>query len=884
MVKKKILEQEFASAKKEWGYFNKYKKTIDNPDPILRKTKEGIEKGISLFSEMKKDSHISAVLQKRKRAVLKYYFNIESASGKRYDKKVAEFIKEEIKKVYYNLASYILDAIPMGFSITEIIYKVEDKIKIDKIKKRKQNRFTFGIDGELRLKTPESMLEGEELPDKKFIVATYEEEDDNKYGEAVLSNCFWPWWFKKHGLLFWANFLEKFGQPLTVGKYPAGTPKDKQEAFLESIEAIQNSFGIVIPESFVIDFIEAQKSSSTDSYQKFLDYLDRQISKAVLSSTLAVDEAQHGTRAQAEVHNEVSEEVIEADIRFLESIINNTILKWLVEFNFGDVSLPTFSIDFKNDKATKTDIDKLKTLYDMGVKIPVKYIYDITKIPEPEADEEVVFGGKSKINENPDISNMKIEFSEGENNYLDDIVDKYFESFKKSIKEKQIYDVVKVLKKAKDYKDALKKLDKVKYNIDFNKVILLGKLIGKYYKYDNKGKEFADNKISDDEMNKVFEELFHSVKPEKAIEYLKKKIPVDKETWKKLSDEAKASAFYINNTSKLVLINSIKEKLLQAIEKGMTYTEVKKDIINIYNKVKKNFNESYIKTVFYTNIYSVINAERYKTIMDDEYTEWLTYYTANDDRVRPNHQALHGFTARKDDPIWDSIWPPNGFNCRCIVRRSNSEGKYPAKAPAEPDEGFSYNPAKADREKLVQALSKNEKYKEYLDKAIESWIGLDRPSLDEIDISSLPIAPNKLRPGKNFEYYWEALEKYLNQKGDILIIKLKDELSKIIGIDKVTVNKEFSLKHIVDYKPKQGREQYILYAIETLNKPFEIWEFKQSGKTAQYRFIGVFNDNKEKVSVVVIINLEKDNVMWSMNITKKSDFMNRRRGRFLYGK
>jgi uncharacterized protein with gpF-like domain len=40
--------------------------------------------------------------------------------------------------------------------------------------------------------------------------------------------------------------------------------------------------------------------------------------------------------------------------------------------------------------------------------------------------------------------------------------------------------------------------------------------------------------------------------------------------------------------------------------------------------------------------------------------------TVGDDRVRPEHAVLDGFTARMEDPVWRKIYPPNGFNCRCI--------------------------------------------------------------------------------------------------------------------------------------------------------------------------------------------------------------------------
>lgn len=84
------------------------------------------------------------------------------------------------------------------------------------------------------------------------------------------------------------------------------------------------------------------------------------------------------------------------------------------------------------------------------------------------------------------------------------------------------------------------------------------------------------------------------------------------------------------------------------------------------------------------------------------------YVTAGDDRVRPEHEALDGTTAPKNDPIWDQIWPPNGWACRCQVVEiwadevDQHKIEYP---PAEivvdgktyqvgPDKGFDINAGK----------------------------------------------------------------------------------------------------------------------------------------------------------------------------------------------
>lgn len=57
------------------------------------------------------------------------------------------------------------------------------------------------------------------------------------------------------------------------------------------------------------------------------------------------------------------------------------------------------------------------------------------------------------------------------------------------------------------------------------------------------------------------------------------------------------------------------------------------------------------------------------------------YVTVGDDRVRPSHEGLDGMSLPKDSPMWDSIWPPNGFNCRCDVLEVFKDEKHRVKEP-----------------------------------------------------------------------------------------------------------------------------------------------------------------------------------------------------------
>lgn len=78
--------------------------------------------------------------------------------------------------------------------------------------------------------------------------------------------------------------------------------------------------------------------------------------------------------------------------------------------------------------------------------------------------------------------------------------------------------------------------------------------------------------------------------------------------------------------------------------------------------------ENYRHTEYANAVNSGMQASRYYSMKDrvDALPLWR-YDTMEDGRVRESHKLLNGKIFEHNDAIWNTIYPPNGWHCRCTV-------------------------------------------------------------------------------------------------------------------------------------------------------------------------------------------------------------------------
>ncbi|HPO48710.1 MAG TPA: phage minor head protein [Spirochaetota bacterium] len=169
--------------------------------------------------------------------------------------------------------------------------------------------------------------------------------------------------------------------------------------------------------------------------------------------------------------------------------------------------------------------------------------------------------------------------------------------------------------------------------------------------------------------------------PKDAIDFLKSKKIVPSENWDDLKHGEHSHAFTVAHNLTGNILNDIFEAMNNALEKGQSFKDFKKNIKPILKKkgwyggrddITKEQKNSYLnwrlKIIYKTNMTTSYQSGRYRKMQRlTDIRPYLVYSAVMDKRTRKEHMLLNNKCFRYDDPFWDAHYPPNGWGCRCTV-------------------------------------------------------------------------------------------------------------------------------------------------------------------------------------------------------------------------
>ncbi len=312
-----------------------YMGVLQTNDPLL------LEKGDpngELYRDLKRDGKVFEGAQKRQLALISRPWQVEPVDegvGTADAERVADMLK---RASFDQVCRDLMDALLRGFAVSEIVWGVRDGLFVpERVVKRAQRRFRFVQQDEnsppaLHLLTRENMLTGVPVPDRKFIVHRINPEDDNPYGTGLGLQLYWPVFFKRKGIIAWNKLNDRFGSPTPWGKYPRNAgPKEKGTLF-DALRAISNDGVVMTPEGMQIELLESKLTGSVSTQESLCNYMDDWIAGVLLGQEPRASGG-GALAAASKERTSVRLDLVQADSDLLSDTLNNTLIRWICEYN-----------------------------------------------------------------------------------------------------------------------------------------------------------------------------------------------------------------------------------------------------------------------------------------------------------------------------------------------------------------------------------------------------------------------------------------------------------------------------------------------------------------------------------------------------------------------
>jgi len=299
-----------------------------------------------------------------------------------------------------------------------------------------------------------------------------------------------------------------------------------------------------------------------------------------------------------------------------------------------------------------------------------------------------------------------------------------------------------------------------------------------------------------------FEDPFQTafkLPPERAIEWLKqrgKNLKISSD-WEELDAEAHNKAFTVAKVMSADILQMIYDYVERAKSEGMTLSKFQTMLLPRLEAAGwTGVTQSRLKVIYDTNMQMAYAQGKYRQqkLISHIYPYWK-YTQIQRPTKRHNHSLLLNKVFRHDDPIWDLIYPPSGFGCKCSVTPikdgTNAEEGTKYLRQLRRSKDFTLHPAytwKVDTSKYVKDL----RYQ--LDKILKTKAALFDKILND-EVLSKKITENfKKQTEENLGHH---------QIAEILGFTEKPQIKEKTEIDKLN-----SLDYYVCYRGLNGLEYY----------------------------------------------------------------------------
>jgi len=373
---------------------------------IFKEADDGsLSTAMELFEQMEeKDTHLFSIANTRRLALTGLDWQVISAGEMQdgVDRNIAEeaaaYCREILSSVetFDEVLQHLSLAIGRNIAMAEIVWDfVDGELRPVDLAAVDFTRIVFDEWDRPRILTAEAPRDGVELAPNKFIAHTPHSVSGHPQRGGLLRVTAMVYLAKNLSLKDWMIFAEVFGMPVRIARYDATATDDEKRELLHMLESLGSNAAGIFSRAVELQIVEANRGTSGPPYERLVDFLNREMSKAWLGQTLTTDIAgQSGSVAAARVHEEVRKDILADDIRKEGRTVRRDLLGPLTRLRFGpNAPAPFFTRRPSRPANTRELAEVLDVAVNqLGVKVPLGWAHDALGIPNAAATDAFLPG------------------------------------------------------------------------------------------------------------------------------------------------------------------------------------------------------------------------------------------------------------------------------------------------------------------------------------------------------------------------------------------------------------------------------------------------------------------------------------------------------------
>lgn len=406
--------------------------------------------------------------------------------------------------------------------------------------------------------------------------------------------------------------------------------------------------------------------------------------------------------------------------------------------------------------------------------------------------------------------------------------------------------------------------------------------------------------------------------PQEAVAFFRRKGYAYSFSWKDIWTQEHARAFTVAKAMRVDILQDIRQEVDRALAEGTTFEQFRAALTpklqakgwwgrqamtdpNTGERIVAQLGSPRrLRIIYDTNLRMARSAGRWEAAQRLKGSRpYLRYTAVMDSRTRPEHRAWHNIVRPVDDDFWRTHYPPNGWNCRCIVQSLNDRDLARLGLKVSPPQSFKTRRYVNQRAGVVADLP------EGIDPGFGYNVGnagLRGVTPSPLSGDPMPIPPDINPPATDAALMprrrpasWvlpeqtsipDAIHEFTKHLGgtggQALFVDVIGEM--LIADDNLFRNDKGEYKIL-----KRGRLHYVKFLAESIKDPDEIWYYWDFHKERQQwrlvrRYIGRYEVPGESAPAVSMFELSRDGWRGVTGFRADSNqyLENQRRGRRVY--